>query len=199
MTLRAPTIAILSGLLLTLAPTAEAQIGGIEGALKCGTIGGVGLNRCEDDPTPTSGVSCEDGGSADGLGGIEQAIGDGLRAAGFDPRADSVYVFRRSGGLICFQIRLGTQGQALPSLSCIAGHLEAGDDIEPGSLQGTRTVIIGCIQQAGGRTRVTSREVDIETGVIGETGKGDAAGTDSDAIRDAAESAFEDLAGEDVS
>ncbi len=190
--------ALLAWLALAAAGPNQAQIGGIERALGCGTIGGVGLDRCRDEATPTSGVSCENGGSADDLGGIEQAIGDGMRAAGWNPRADSVYVFRRHGGLICFQIRLDADGNPLPSLSCIAGHLDQGDVAE-GSVTGAKTVIVGCIQQAGGRTRVTGREIELETGVIGDTGKGDAAGTDADAVQEAARQAFEALDDDGVS
>ncbi|HEX9758574.1 MAG TPA: hypothetical protein VGB26_12385 [Nitrospiria bacterium] len=129
-----------------------------------------------------------------GLQGVEQAIADGMRDAGLKPRPDSIYVFRNSSGLVCFYIRLNADGDTLPSMSCIVDHISNGS-VKEGTVIGAKTMIVGCIQQAGNQTRTAAREVDVETGVIQDTGKGDAAGTDGKSIRESAGSAFKAFKG----
>jgi hypothetical protein len=91
--------------------------------------------------------------------------------------------------LICFAVRLGEGGNPQPSIACIEQQIKQGN-VEEGSQEGAKTLLIGCIQQAGGATRATVREVDVETGEIGRSGKGDGPGTNQGAVEDAVNKAL---------
>jgi len=65
--------------------------------------------------------------------------------------------------------------------------------VKPHSLQGAIRVILGSIQQASGKTRVLMRVVDVETALIGQTGKGDANGTGQKAVETAFDRAFDNM------
>lgn len=128
---------------------------------------------------------CKEGKASSPLGKAEDAVINALQNNGYAVDAASVFVYE-AGGLICFAVRLGAGGNPLPAISCI----EQQGNIEEGSQEGAKTLLIGCIQQTGDMTRATAREVDVETGEIGRTGKGDSNGTDQKAIEDALDKAL---------
>ncbi|MDQ6669811.1 MAG: hypothetical protein M3069_03525, partial [Chloroflexota bacterium] len=93
-----------------------------------------------------------------GSGAVVNAFADlGLRA-------DQVSVDAR-GGLQRFVIRLDTSGQPLLSLAAI-DQLTASACVQPGSLQGAATLLVGAVQQNGDQIRVTARTVDVGTSQI---------------------------------
>jgi hypothetical protein len=134
---------------------------------------------------------CEDGGSVDELKHFEAALAAALGASCYDAGPGSVHVSPQRG-LPCFQVRLGQSGSPLPTLACIEQHIEQGD-VPEGSLEGAKTMLLGCIQQVGGRTRVTVREIKVETGEVLRAGKGDADGTDDRSVQEAAETALRNM------
>lgn len=137
--------------------------------------------------------SCTDGGSDESVKDLEDPLRDALRSSGFEPRVDSVYVYKNNG-MTCFQIRLGKNHQPLPSLACIERRIRSGE-VKEGSVDGATTMLVGCIQQDGNRTRTTVREIDVETAEVLPTGKGDAQGTDMPAIGKSVKEAFRNMAG----
>lgn len=173
--------------------SAGAQLGGgIKRALECGTIGNIGVNRCKDQKAEPP-HSCTNGGSDGSNKELEDPLRDALRSSGFEARVDSVYVHKKNG-MTCFQIRLGKNHQPLPSLACIERRIRSGE-VKDGSVEGAKTMLVGCIQQVGNRTRTTVREIDVETGEVLRTGKGDAQGTDMPAIRKSVKDAFRNMVG----
>lgn len=174
-----------SALVLLLMPSpASAGLGNVVGeALECGTIGEVGMDRCEEGEAPSSPYACEHGGSDPDLRDLEEAVRRGMEAGGYAPRPDSVHVTRQADGRMCFSMRLNKNNRPLPSLACIRQHLHAGN-VEDGTVSGAWTWVIGCVQQHGGQSRVNVREVDFPTGIVDRTGRADADGTGPDAIEE---------------
>ncbi len=134
---------------------------------------------------------CKEAESSSSLSEAENALVKALQAKGYDVNADSVHVYQKNG-LTCFAVRLGKGGNPLPSIPCIEQQIQQGN-VKEGSVEGAKTLLIGCIQQSGGVTRVTAREVDVETGEIGRRGSGDSEGTGQNAIEDAMEKALDAL------
>jgi hypothetical protein len=69
------------------------------------------------------------------------------------------------GGLERFVVRLDQSGQPLMSLAAI-DQLTTSACVQPGSLQGATTLLVGALQQNGDQIRITAREVDVATGQI---------------------------------
>ncbi len=115
---------------------------------------------------------------------VMDGVLDGFRDSGYDIEPEQVVVSKQRAGTHTILIRLDVDGCLLPGLLCIEQAIELGE-VPEGSIQGARTMIVGMIQHANGRTRVTVRTVDVETGIIHETGKGDADGTGQEAIAEA--------------
>lgn len=137
---------------------------------------------------------CRGGGSSQTFQHLEEPIGRALGANGYQVGPDSVYVYESRGGLGCFMVRLGRNGHPLPTAECLKQKIKEGK-VPEGSLESPRTLMFGSIQHAGNQTRVTVREVDLETGVILRAGKGDTQGTDEGAVQHAAETAVGKMTG----
>jgi hypothetical protein len=75
-------------------------------------------------------------------------------------------------GLQRFIVRLDANGQPLPSLAAI-DQLTSSACVQPGTLQGAKTLLVGALQQAGDQIRVTARLVDVATGQIQATNLAD--------------------------
>ena len=117
-----------------------------------------------------------------------------LHAGTYSPSKGDGYVYESGGGLGCFMVRLGRNGHPLPTAECLKQKIKEGK-VPEGSLESPRTLMFGSIQHAGNQTRVTVREVDLETGVILRAGKGDTQGTDEGAVQHAAETAVGKMTG----
>lgn len=91
-----------------------------------------------------------------------------------------------------YMIRLDPEDRPLPSGTTILEAGEAGE-ILPGSQSGSSSVLLGSIEfwESGGRTRVMTRKVETETGIVGGAGKGDAEGVDPCAVAEAMATALE--------
>jgi hypothetical protein len=125
---------------------------------------------------------------------LQESIADALSSHSHLTNPDDVQVNNRYAGhpLTTFAVRLSTDNRPLPTLACLQNQI-AGGNVPPGSLEGANKVLLGSVQQAGNQTRVTSRIVEVETGEILATGKGDAAGTDQNAIDQAADKSIANL------
>ena len=97
------------------------------------------------------------------------------------------------GALPRVTIRIDANGKALPSSACVDEAIANGS-APVHSLSGADSMMLGAIQQVNGQTRVTVRMVDVATGAIGVTGKGDASGTNDVSIQQAATAAIQKLA-----
>lgn len=73
-----------------------------------------------------------------------------------------------------FSIRLSDKGKVLPSRSKIIAKVNNGK-LAPGTALGAKKLIVGAVQFSGGKIRVTARIFDVETGVITQAAKADAA------------------------
>jgi hypothetical protein len=91
-----------------------------------------------------------------------------------------------SGGLWEFAVRIGTGGCVLPSLDAMA-------DCSSPVKGPTAELLLGSLQVAGGWSRINARMVDPRTSVISTAAKGDAWGTDADALAKAASDALNGL------
>jgi hypothetical protein len=113
--------------------------------------------------------------------------------AGFGPEHIAVQDDRANGGLIKWQIRVAADGCFLPATDCL--RWAAGEGYPPESKQETGTqLLVGSIQFAGAEVRVNGRFVDVETSLIGRTGKGTSSGTDAAAVERAMSAALAELA-----
>jgi hypothetical protein len=79
-----------------------------------------------------------------------------------------------NGPLTTFLIRIGWTHDVLPSHDWIEKAIDA-ERVEPGSLEGAKYCLIGAVQTAGGRARVTARILQTETAVVVTAAKADAA------------------------
>ncbi len=111
-----------------------------------------------------------------GLSAIVAAFGD------LGIPSDQVSV-NASGGLPRFVVRLDGNGRPLPSLEAI-DSLAASSCVQPGSLQGAPSLLVGAVQQSGDQLRVTARIVDVATGEIEAANLADGAvGTIDETLR----------------
>ncbi|MFN2382758.1 MAG: hypothetical protein ABR559_00685, partial [Gemmatimonadota bacterium] len=123
---------------------------------------------------------------------IVQALAAGVQASGianFGVEHIGVQTPGQPGGLIMFQIRLDDNGCPLPSGECVMEAIGRGE-VPERSQVGAKTLVLGAIQVSGNTTRVNARFVTVETGIITESAKADAIGTDAGAVTDAATGAF---------
>jgi len=91
-----------------------------------------------------------------------------------------------------FLLRISPDDCLLPNLDLLNEAIK-NNCVKPHSLDGAHRTILGSVQQANGQTRVITKLVDVETGIIVESGKGDATGTDRDAVENATNSAFDKM------
>ena len=142
-------------------------------------------------PSPEKPLRCpradENTGSA--IDRTRQAIADAFTARG-DPIPLRDISVVQSSGLRKIEIRISADGRALPSMECVNEGIANGS---ASAQKGAQRMILGAVQQAGGQTRVTLREVDVATGAILRTGLGDAPGVGSAAIQQATATAFTQL------
>ena len=68
-------------------------------------------------------------------------------------------------GLLRFRVRLGADNRPLLSLAAL-DDLLARTCVQPGSLRGAQSLVLGAVQQSGDQVRVTVRSVDVATGEI---------------------------------
>jgi hypothetical protein len=93
------------------------------------------------------------------------------------------------GSLPRVHVRLDGLSNVLPGSACVDEAIANGS-AKPGSQTGAMSLITAAVQQTGGQTRVTVREVDVATGAIQKTGLGDASGTSDASIIQAAATAI---------
>jgi hypothetical protein len=132
---------------------------------------------------------CEDTDERDGpkdarADSIRDAVADGLNTAGASAGGDVVSI--RHASIDEFSVRLGSKQQPLPNRACLEERIKAGE-VGEAALQGATHLLVGGVQESGGRTRVTVRVTDVATGAVVATGKADASGPDAlgSAARDA--------------
>ena len=90
-----------------------------------------------------------------------------------------------SAGLPRFVIRLDGNGRPLPSLEAL-DRLVASSCVQPGSLQGAPSLLVGAVQQSGDQIRITARIVNVATGEIQAADLADGSvGTIDDTLRSA--------------
>jgi hypothetical protein len=125
---------------------------------------------------------------------LQESVADALSSHDHLTNPDDVQVNNRYAGhpLTTFAVRLSADNRPLPTLACLKNQIAEGN-VPPGSIEGANKVLLGSVQQANNQTRVTSRIVDVESGEILATGKGDAAGTDQNAIDQAADKSIANL------
>ena len=93
-----------------------------------------------------------------------------------------------SNGLFHIGVRLSATVQPVPQ-----APPDPDGDLPPGSVQAAPLLLIGAVQIIDDAVRVTLRIVVTETSEIKEAGSGDATGTTTDAITDAAQIALDAL------
>lgn len=104
---------------------------------------------------------------------------------GYSGHPSMVTVQEGAGGLLEFGVPLGRRNRPLPNRECIQAEAARGN-VPEGSEEGASRMLIGALQQAGSVSRVTARIVEVETGVVHQTGRGDGSGTGPAAITEAA-------------
>jgi hypothetical protein len=82
-------------------------------------------------------------------------------------------------GMHAFAVRIGGAGSTLPTLEHVLAMLEI-TCVEEGSLEAARLLVLGSVQWAGHRFRITIRVVDVETGSILDVVRVDGSGTPDD-------------------
>ncbi len=123
---------------------------------------------------------------------LQESIADALSSHGHLTHPDDVQIDTRYGHLTRFVVRMSRDNGPLPTLACLQNQVANGN-VPPGSIQGANKLLLGSVQQVGNQVRVTTRIVDVETGTILATGEGNAAGTDQNAIDQAADSSIKNL------
>jgi hypothetical protein len=140
-------------------------------------------------PSPDSGAACD---ARDTSGtGLGSDVAAAMSQNGDRTDLTSV-TLRNEGGIISISQRLDGHMCSLPSGTCLDQMIASGG-VAPGTLKGAEYTLAGAVQQINGRTRVTLRIVDVETGVIVATGLGDADGTDGAAVTRATDAAMKQL------
>jgi hypothetical protein len=130
------------------------------------------------------GCSPDDGGEVSAED-VVAAVVEGFRSRGLDVGSEHVAAVQSAeSGLWIYRVRLDSENRPLPSGETIISAHEEGL-IEEGRQTGATSIFLGSVQEAGERTRVTARKVDVETAEVGETGRGDADGTGPCAIAEA--------------
>src|SRR5262245_50717912 len=99
---------------------------------------------------------------------------------------------RKRGGLVTYEIRLDRDGCILPTRACIR-YAAAQGLVPEGSEAGASRQLLGAVQSAGGKTRVTARIVQTETAVIERGAKGTVRGKGQSAIAHAFAAALTEL------
>jgi hypothetical protein len=96
---------------------------------------------------------------------FRKALGEGLGIPG-----EYISVQQHGDDFWKFQVRV--RGDTpLPTGDTVQGWIDAGA-VPEGYLTGADTLVVGSVQKSGDLTRVNVRTVDVETGVIGDAGKG---------------------------
>jgi hypothetical protein len=97
-----------------------------------------------------------------------------------------------AGALARVTVRLDAFGRPLPSQQCIDEGIANGS-VPPGSQYGAQKLLLGALQQTGGKSRITVRIVDVATGNVESSALANANGTSDAAIRQAATAAIQKL------
>jgi len=96
-----------------------------------------------------------------------------------------------------FMLRLSSDGCLLPNNETIVADCAQregqGDAENQKKYEGALRILVGSVQQAEGKTRTNVRIVNVETGEIMNTGKGDANGTDKTALSDSISRAIDKM------
>lgn len=107
---------------------------------------------------------------------VVQQLIDGFHAQGIDIGPQHLLVEDDKGGdLIRFVVRLDRDSCVLPDGQCVVEAVTDGT-VPEGKQVVAAYHLYGSIQQAGTKTRVSTRVVSIETGIIQRSGKADASG-----------------------
>lgn len=110
----------------------------------------------------------------------------------FNRHGSKEFVHTYNNGLTNFILYVSRDGCLLPDRDLINEAIR-NNCVKPHSLEGAQRLILGSIQQANGKTRVLMRVVEVETGLVGKTGKGDANGTGQQAVETAFDRAFDNM------
>ena len=115
-------------------------------------------------------------------GEMQQAFVEALRRRGIDAGPEHVTIHGVFGNraFFKFMLRVSRDGCLLPHVRAIAREC-----IGEASQKGAQQLLLGSVQRAYGKTRVVARMVRVETAIIDSGGKGDANGTNGDAVGDA--------------
>jgi hypothetical protein len=97
--------------------------------------------------------------AADVAAALAHAVGNPEHVALHDP------VESGGTGVHPFAVRISGAGATLPTLEHVRSMLDI-TCVEEASLEGARLLVVGSVQGAGNRFRITMRVVDVETGAI---------------------------------
>ena len=127
---------------------------------------------------------------------LREGVADGFGDGGVSLGPEHVTVIEHgTSGLLRFSIRLGyTDNLPRHTGECIVDAVARGE-LPAGVEEGAAHQVVGMLQEIDGRTRVSMRVVDVETGEVVAAGVGDAQGTGRGAIGDAAAEALGELEG----
>jgi len=121
---------------------------------------------------------------------LRLGVTEALRAQGAAAETRMIAVEETSGGAMhSYYVRLGAGNAPLLPRECYEA-LAAEGRLQEGSVEGARYLLLGALQQQATRSRVTARIVDVETGGVIVSGRGDADGIDAGAIARAAAAAI---------
>jgi hypothetical protein len=141
---------------------------------------------------PCDGTDMRSGETSDEAEALRRAVASALAARGARVGPEHVYIHSAGGPLLSFAVYLESQSrQPRHTFDCQLAEHEAGNLELP--LQSALHVVLGMLQEAGGRTRVTMRIVEVETSVVLDAGMGTVDGTGEAAATAAANQAAADM------
>ena len=140
------------------------------------------------DDHPCDGTERRSGLESEEAETLRRAVASALARRGARIGPEHVHVRTVSGPLLGFSVFLETQTrQPRHSFDCQMAEYEAGNLELP--LQSALHAVFGMVQEAGGRTRVTMRVVEVETSLVIDAGMGTVDGTGEAATTAAAHEA----------
>ncbi|TVR88550.1 MAG: hypothetical protein EA416_13285 [Trueperaceae bacterium] len=140
------------------------------------------------DEHPCDGTDRRSGLEGDEAEALRRAVASALASRGARVGPEHVHVYTVSGPLLGFSVYLETQTrQPRHTIDCQVAEHDAGNLELP--LQSALHAVFGMVQEAGGRTRVTMRVIEIETSIVIDAGMGTVDGTGEAATTAAAHEA----------
>ncbi len=120
---------------------------------------------------PCDGTEHRSGLESEEAEALRRAVASALASRGARIGPEHVHVRTVSGPLLGFSVFLESQSrQPRHSFDCQMAEYEAGNLELP--LQSALHAVFGMVQEAGGRTRVTMRVVEVETSIVIDAGMG---------------------------